>query len=113
MKSFKKEYLDRVEYYNYKGELHREDDLPAIESSTGYKSWYINGQLHRTGGPAIEDSDGYKAWYINGLRHREDGPAVYFQTGEQWWFLNDQRYFNQEKYKEEVIRIKLKRLTEL
>ena len=30
------------------GQLHRDGDLPAVETSEGYKSWYKNGQLYRT-----------------------------------------------------------------
>lgn len=32
----------------------------------GYKSWYLNGNLHREDGPAIEHTNGDKYWYLNG-----------------------------------------------
>ena len=51
--------------------LHREDG-PAIESSNGDKTWFIDGKRHREDGPAIEYANGYKAWYINGEWLSED-----------------------------------------
>ena len=30
------------------GELHRDDDLPAVIRSDGTQFWYLHGQLHRT-----------------------------------------------------------------
>ena len=69
------EYGTRSWYLN--GKLHRENDLPAIESTDGDKFWYINGKYHREDGlPAVEYADGDKFWYLNGLLHRENGPAV-------------------------------------
>ena len=67
--------------------LHREDG-PAVESSNGTKSWYLNGQRHREDGPAVEFSDWTKYWYLNGQLHREDGPAVEFSNGTEYWYLN-------------------------
>ncbi len=37
-------------------------DAPASEYADGSKSWYQNGQLHRTDGPAIEYADGRKRY---------------------------------------------------
>jgi hypothetical protein len=37
---------------NKSGNLHRENDLPAEEYTSGYKAWYLNGVLHRENGPA-------------------------------------------------------------
>ena len=36
-------YEDRTEWYNLKGQLHREGG-PAIEYANGTKSWYLNGK---------------------------------------------------------------------
>ena len=44
------------EWYDKKGELHREDG-PAVEWNDGTKEWYRHGKLHRVDGPAIEYSD--------------------------------------------------------
>ena len=64
-------------WYNSKGELHRENDLPAIEYADGRKSWYLNDKLHRENDlPARELVNGDKFWYLNDKRHREnDLPA--------------------------------------
>ena len=106
------------EYRNELGQLHREDG-PAYKDDY-IKSWWINGKPHRSwknfqqeDGPAIEYSDGYKEWYINGKRHREDGPAIELSNGNKWWWLNGLNYYSEERYNEEIIEMKLKRLTEL
>ena len=100
-------------WYNKKGELHRDDDLPAIEWSDGTKKWYKNNMIHRVDGPAIiippglnelqsptlrfhsinrpavERSDETKLWYLNNELHREDGPAVEKSNGTKIWYQND------------------------
>ena len=59
------------EWKNEKGELHRENDLPAIVRSDGTKQWWINGKLHRENDlPAIIRSNGVKEWWINGRPFR-------------------------------------------
>jgi hypothetical protein len=88
MKSIKKEYSDRIEYQNEQG------------------------KTHRTDGPAIEWSDGHKSWWINNKLHREDGPAIEWQNGSKDWYLNDMRY-SEEQWKQEVVKIKLKRILDL
>ncbi len=88
MKSIRKEYNDKIEYYNE------------------------TGQLHRTDGPAVEGYNGYKWWYINGERHREDGPAVETTSGYKEWYLNDKRY-SDEEWEQEITKIKLKRILDL
>lgn len=52
--------------------LHRENDLPAIESAYGGKRWYVNGKRHRENGHAIEYSDGSKEWWLNGKNYSEN-----------------------------------------
>ena len=69
------------------GKLHRKDG-PAVKTYNGTKSWYINDKRHREDGPAIEWSFGTKQWYINDKLHREDGPAVEYLDGEGEWWLN-------------------------
>jgi hypothetical protein len=81
----KKEFPDRIEYLNEKGQYHREDG-PAIEFINGSKEWYLNGQLHRL-----------------------DGPAIEYRDGNKYWYLNDKFYIEQE-WQQEVIKIKLERL---
>ena len=79
-------------WYNDKGELHRENDLPAIEYADGSKFWYLNGKLTEKMIPAIEHADGTKFWYLNGKRHRENGPAVEYADGSKEWYLNGKRH---------------------
>ena len=55
-------------WYNSKGELHRQNDLPAIEFVNRDKWWYLNGKRHREKGPAIELINGIKYWYWHGKR---------------------------------------------
>ena len=54
--------------YHYKhGELHRDNDLPAIVCADGAKEWHQNDELHRDNDlPAIVFADGAKEWYQNG-----------------------------------------------
>ena len=74
---------------------HREDG-PAIECTSGYKWWFINGKFHHEDGPAIECANGYKVWYINGTCHREDGPAVEYPDGYKEWWLNGEHLTEEE-----------------
>jgi len=56
-----------LRWYNKDGQLHRDNDLPAVIYLDGYKEWWINGELHRENDmPAIIYEDGSKEWYING-----------------------------------------------
>lgn len=50
--------------------LHRTDG-PAVESTNGYRAWWMHGELHRVDGPAVEWSDGSKEWYLNGAQYTE------------------------------------------
>ena len=71
--------------------LHREDG-PAIEYSSGSKSWYIDGYPHREDGPAVEIIDEHNEWWVNGKLHRIDGPAIeYFDEDyPNYWWINGQ-----------------------
>ena len=51
-------------WYNEVFQLHREDDLHAVEWSDGTKTWYKNGKIHRDNGkPACIYPSGTEAWY--------------------------------------------------
>ena len=76
-------------WVNDEDELHREDG-PALESSDGSRSWYINGVYRREDGPAIEMSSGKKMWYINGKLHRLDGPAIIHSDSMKEWYQNNE-----------------------
>ena len=80
-----------VRWYNRDGQQHREDG-PAVEYSSGSKSWYSHGLLHCSDGPAYEHVHGTKEWWVNGKRHREDGPAVMWADGTIRWFLNGKEF---------------------
>jgi hypothetical protein len=90
-----KKYFVTVDEYNtvrfYKDEeciiLHREDG-PAIETSNGYKVYYIEGEPHREDGAAAIYANGDKEYYIKGKLHREDGPAIDYVNGDKCWYLN-------------------------
>ena len=57
-----------TKYYNSKNQLHRDNDLPAIEFANGDKEYYKNGKLHRDNNlPAVEHVDGRKEYWINGI----------------------------------------------
>lgn len=63
-------------------------DAYDVTTYPEYKSWRLNGNLHRINGPAVEYFDGRKFWYKNGLLHRLDGPAVEYPDGRKYWLLN-------------------------
>ena len=80
-----------VRYYNSKDQLHRNNDLPAIEYSNGTKFYYKNGRRHRDNDlPAIEYASGHKEYYKNGKLHRDnDLPAIeYAAIGYKEYWVN-------------------------
>lgn len=86
---------DGTEIWQKNGNVHRDDDLPAMISKN-VKRWFINGKLHREIGPAIETTSGTKMWYRNGQRHREDKPAIENEDGSTEWFINGQKLSQQQ-----------------
>jgi len=84
------------------GDLHRGNDLPAVERKSGDKEWYVNGKHHRENNkPAIEYKNGEKFWYVNGKPHRTDGAAFENASGHKLWYLEGIRY-SEEEYNEKV-----------
>jgi hypothetical protein len=69
------------------GKLHRDGDLPAVESDSG-RYWYKEGKLHRDGDlPAYIDWKGSQYWYKEGKLHRDgDLPAIILSNGNQHWY---------------------------
>lgn len=52
---------DTIEYKNSKGELHNENDEPAIVYPDGFQAWYKNDKLYREGNkPVAIYADGTK-----------------------------------------------------
>lgn len=70
--------------------IHRDNDLPAVEYADGSKEWLVNGVNHRNNDlPAVESACGTKAWYKNGKLHREGGlPAIEWASGEREWYTD-------------------------
>jgi hypothetical protein len=68
------------------GELHRDDDLPAVDYGD-YKAWYQCGKKHRDGDkPAATWDDQPYEWYQRGQLHRDgDLPAVIHAGVLEWW----------------------------
>lgn len=60
-------------------------------------AWYLNGKLHRDGEPAVEESSGGKSYWNTGLMHREDGPAHINLFGYKYWWINE-IHFSEEEF---------------
>jgi hypothetical protein len=73
---------------NAAGELHSDNDLPAVEWADGTLEWHRNGELHRDGDlPAAIDFRGNKYWFQRGHLHRKGGkPAVEWIDGRKYWY---------------------------
>lgn len=90
-------YYDKGDaHWYYNNQLHRDDDLPAIESISGYW-WYQHGLKHRDNNlPASirfnrKNILDRKEWWKNGLYHRENGPAIEYRNGyHEWWIYGEQ-----------------------
>ena len=89
-----------VELRDSYGNLHCEDDGPAVVLADGSKIWYVHGVIHRDGGlPAREYSNGVREWLVNGQHHRDGGlPAIEYCKGiyspwdhKEWW-VNGQKH---------------------
>jgi hypothetical protein len=81
-------------WYNENGELHRDNDLPAVEFINGDTEWYANGKLHRLNNlPAIENVNGDKLWNENGKCHHLGGlPAIEYANGRKEWYIYGHNY---------------------
>lgn len=85
---------DRFEGWYCMGELHRDNDLPAIIYIDGFKSWYQHGLVHRDNDQyAVIYSGGDKHWYYYNKLHREnDQPAIITKGGDKYWYYNDVKH---------------------
>lgn len=111
------EYMFKMEndnkcWYNKEGQLHRENDLPAVVFANGTQHWFRNGKLHRDSKdqkgktlPAVI-AKGNKMWYSNGNLHRDDVngageqlPAVKWANGTKKWYI-DGKLHNTSKGKD-------------
>jgi hypothetical protein len=82
--------INGTQHWLQNGEIHRDNDLPAIIRWNGEKIWYQNGEIHRDNDlPAIINANGNQYWCKNGKLHRDnDLPVVIFSDGSQFWFKN-------------------------
>jgi len=90
-----------LEIRNEEGELHSEDDIPALTKSNGSHYWYNNGLLHRDNDkPAVKCCfNGTKVWYNNGEIHRDgDKPAFITYDGTKIWYKNGKIHRDGDKY---------------
>jgi hypothetical protein len=86
--------------------LHSFDDQPSCEREDCVQSWYKDGQLHRDNDkPALIKFEGHsdcgygvQQWSQNGQTHREgDQPAMIFSNGDTFYFKNDQIHRDDDK----------------
>jgi hypothetical protein len=89
-----------AERWYLNGELHRDEDEPAVIFADGARIWYKNGEIHRVGAPAVIYEDGSEFWYQNDHYHREDGPAVLYTDGTKEYWVNGKRQPDPEEVKE-------------
>ena len=82
-------------YWYRNGNIHRDNDLPALICISGNRFWYQNDKLHRDNDlPAIINNNGDQYWYQNDKLHRDnDLPAIISVNGNQYWYQNGQRYW--------------------
>lgn len=52
--------------FNDEGQLHSEDNWPAVYHPNGYRAWYKNDKLHNSEGPAVVYPDGRIRYYVDG-----------------------------------------------
>ena len=55
-----------IHYYDEKGVLHRVGG-PAVETKSGYKSYWKHGRIHNLEGPAEIRANGTEAYFIEGV----------------------------------------------
>ena len=88
LETYKIEYEDQI--WSKNGEIHRDNDLPAVVTRSGILCWYKNGKVHRDNDlPAVKYPSGTQMWYQNGRFHRDnDLPASIYDNGDQCWYKN-------------------------
>ena len=74
-------------------------DTCCVIDVNGTTRFYKNGQIHRDNDkPAIIREDGSKHWYQNGQLHRDnDLPAIIWDDGTQFWYKHGKLYHNRNK----------------
>lgn len=109
--------LYSAEWRNPAGEIHRDDDFPAVAIKGKEMHWYTNGRCdrggdlpssidangtliwmsggswHRDNGlPALVHRSGTKQWYVRAAKHRENGPAIQHSDGSCEWYWRNRRH---------------------
>lgn len=80
--------------------------LEGYEKNIKYQEWYKNGEVHRDNDlPAVVFKDGEKQWWQNGKLHRENGPAVICENGNKQYHLNGEQ-LTKEKFLQKTQDIK-------
>jgi hypothetical protein len=66
---------DGTKEWRVNGELHRDNDLPAVEYANGDRAWYTRGEHARKGAPPFVYANGDKRWSAGSLTviERTDG----------------------------------------
>jgi hypothetical protein len=73
-------------------------------NARGVKEWFNSkGQKHREDGPASIWPDGDYFWYKNGLLHRLIGPATNFPNDKLHWWI-DGKELRQEEHPFNIFR---------
>lgn len=70
----------------------------VIIQDDGIERWLNEaGELHRVGKPAyINPTSGYESYWFNGQRHREDGPAIIWGDGIEFYYFDGISYSKKE-----------------
>lgn len=63
-------------WYDDDGNVHRDNDEPAVIADSGNRYWLRHGKSHRDNGPAMVSAGKMRVWMKNGKPHRLDGPAI-------------------------------------
>ena len=77
---------DYMAWY-YQGQLHRDNDLYAMQEY-GSQFWYYMGKLHRDNDLPACVNKKYQLWYYRGKIHRDNDLPAYIDNGEKKWYLN-------------------------
>lgn len=79
-----------------KGRYHSYDGKPAVIYSHYHKEWYKHGVLHRDNDLPAVDSSTHKEYFYNGIRHRSRGPSIVWCDGyKEWWYDGRRYHFNE------------------
>jgi hypothetical protein len=82
---------DRREWYQF-GELHRDNDQPAMILN-GRKLWYQFGKLHRDNDLPAKILNDRQEWYQFGELHRDNNlPAIIWSRGYEEWYKYGVKY---------------------